>query len=696
MLFSCVAVAGGLSLCAAPVVPLQLPFFTDFSQEGIAEKFTIIDANPGVDEALPFTWVIGTRTVDMTIREGHTEADIEREYEELTTFYPQWKDGVDNDLHLAAVYNGFRRTVSTRPNREGDDYLITPAFQGLKDVKYTLTFKAASPFNMSTSSVGCNLDVYIGNAPTAEAMTAGKKLASVYDIPDKVAQETDPTLGIYTYTFTPEENGVIYIGFHSVAAADKLFWINSIMLEAESSSYAPGEVTNLKAEAGNRGAHSATISFTVPTKNINGDDLSSITSVSVFRDDNKIAIKTFENPAKGEKLSFVDNFKGVASPVGNHTYMVQCYNESGNNEGVSTSVWVGEDFSAPVRNLAVEEQDDAYKLTWEKPVASLNGRYVDFDNLTYSVMASVAGSISTNPMNVGDTKNLEFMVPKSLFNGIPDQYVITMYVMSVSEAGGDYQKSMALIKTVAGEFYALPYEESFADGSVKTAPWTINDVAEDGQPFKSGVWSYSAEDKDTFTLLSQDEDGGYAVYHNTAYPKYMLRLMSPQINVGDAENPELTFYTGCVNVEESEDNFIQIELYSNNSYSPICEPILISGLGWEKQTVSLKNDLGLKSYRLAFKVSGRQNVMMLLDNIRVADATGGTGGIQSVDETAHDVAVAGGNGSVVIVGSCDYSVYDINGVCVAKGVATDGATVTVKAGVYVVKADATAFKCVVR
>lgn len=673
------------SFCAAGLYAAEpLPFYTDFTQKDIASKFTIIDANPGTEEEFPFTWVIGTQTVDFD------DPDAEALFEYLNQNFPQWRDGVDTDLNICAVYNGYRRSdYMHKPHRAGDDYLITPAFRAFKDNEYTLSFTAISNVNMNT---GNDMDIYVGYEPTENGMLKGIKIGSVRDIQDGRYLDENPGAGDYSFKFKAPENGDMYIGFHSKAAADQIFWIRKIEVSAEATADAPGEVTIDSAKGGDKGALVANITFTLPTKTRNGNKLDNIDLVSIFRDDVKIAVKEFENPEVGATLSFEDNFEGVENPGGPHTYNIMCQNKNGNNDGMIVRLWVGEDYSAPVKNLRVSETEDSYVLTWNAPTESLNGEYIDFDNLQYTVLVSLrAGNIGTNPTNVVTTRELTASVDKNTFDGIPGQIFITFYVVPVTSTGCDLRNSTASVRTVGGEIYTIGFSESFAQGTIYTDPWTVNECPELGLNYLE-AWSFTGERYEVFGLDSQDNDGGYAVYENQTYPEYALRLVSPFIDVADAADPEVSFYLGTYALKENDFNKMQIELLDlEGNYISVGEPIHFSGSGWKHHVVPLKNDKNVSKFRLSFRAQGVQYAFVLLDNISVRD---NKGGVEFSETDSTDIR--SGKGFVEITGNCPYSIFTASGNIVAHGECDGFSRLNMASGLYIVKAGEKNIKCIVK
>ena len=63
------------------------------------------------------------------------------------------------------------------------------------------------------------------------------------------------------------------------------------------------------------------VSFTTPTKDIMGRDLTSITSATIYRDGSVTPIYKIDNPGIGQSIEWTDN--NVA--IGQHSYEVYTY-----------------------------------------------------------------------------------------------------------------------------------------------------------------------------------------------------------------------------------------------------------------------------------------------------------------------------------------------------------------------------------
>ena len=91
-------------------------------------------------------------------------------------------------------------------------------------------------------------------------------------------------------------------------------------------------------KAGDNDAMEATVSFTTPNNDLNGNDISSLGKVNVYRNGDKTPVHTFESPAVNSVLTWTD--KKVAK-VGMNTYAVKAENEYGEGAALADSAFVG-------------------------------------------------------------------------------------------------------------------------------------------------------------------------------------------------------------------------------------------------------------------------------------------------------------------------------------------------------------------
>ena len=135
------------------------------------------------------------------------------------------------------------------------------------------------------------------------------------------------------------------------------------------------------------GALEVDIDWVCPTLQVNGDPLTDLDEMRVYRDD--VLIYTDSAPVIGGPGNYTD----VAAPSpGQYIYKVVGYNDFDEGIPVSESVWVGEDVPNVVTDLLLEDfstdTDLIAHLSWVNPTVGLHGGPFNEPILGYHVLRS--------------------------------------------------------------------------------------------------------------------------------------------------------------------------------------------------------------------------------------------------------------------------------------------------------------------
>lgn len=142
---------------------------------------------------------------------------------------------------------------------------------------------------------------------------------------------------------------------------------------------APAAVTNLAVTAAPNGANEATLTWKNPTKTYQLENLSELTGVKIYRDNQ--LIETIATTEVGASMSFTDT--NVESAL--HTYKLVPYNTAGDGIYREYTEFVGTDVPSFVNNINYTTNVDEVTITWGAPTASLNGGWFNADELKYNV-----------------------------------------------------------------------------------------------------------------------------------------------------------------------------------------------------------------------------------------------------------------------------------------------------------------------
>lgn len=232
--------------------------------------------------------------------------------------------------------------------------------------KYQISFRA-NTFDVASPE---EFSAWLGNAPEADAMTIS--------VVEKTTIAQDNSADYSVKVIVPAD-GVYYFGIHCTSPMEDAWTldIDDISIKEAAAESAPAEVGDLTIVPDSLGELKATISFTAPTLAADGSELSALTKIEIYREDTRL-IKTFDAPAPGDKLTYVDE-----SPAnGDNHYSVIAYNEVGAGSPALLSLFVGEDIPGAPQNLSQKIVDGDVVLTWEMDELGWNSHYINHDKLT--------------------------------------------------------------------------------------------------------------------------------------------------------------------------------------------------------------------------------------------------------------------------------------------------------------------------
>lgn len=248
---------------------------------------------------------------------------------------------------------------------------------------------------------------------------------------------------------------------------------------------APSEVTLVPDP---NGGNTADLSWKNPEKTLNEDPLTALTKIELYRNDD--IIKTFENPVKGETLTFKD----TDVPTGLYTYKIIAYNTAGDGLPATITGFIGHDVPAAVSNLTLTKVNERTgKLTWEAPDKGLNGGWIDLPSLSYTITR-----LPDNKIVANDYKENEF-TDKNITSLNNYSYIVES--VTTDGKGGRIESNKELL----GKALTIPYETSF--GEEEQGQWTIIDANKDEK-----TWTYDTLLADFFF---KDATGGVFYFGNS-------------------------------------------------------------------------------------------------------------------------------------------------------------------------------------
>ena len=228
-------------------VVFEVPYVADFSQNGVFDKFQVIDANG--DHS---TW--------------------------------KWED--------TAKFAYYEHN----DNNAGDDYLVSLPIHFEAGRHYVVTANV----NAFDSDFEECFEVVLGRAASASSLTM--RLIEPTVLTSEFAAD-------YENTFTVPVSGNYYVAIHAISDKAKYFLVaHSLSVTKGVEPTAPAAVSDFTATAGALGSLEVNLAFTAPTKAANGSELEDAMTIDVYRND--ILVKTLENVAPGSSLSWKDDNVG--------------------------------------------------------------------------------------------------------------------------------------------------------------------------------------------------------------------------------------------------------------------------------------------------------------------------------------------------------------------------------------------------
>ncbi len=499
---------------------------------------------------------------------------------------------INNDSYIDDNYStssGMRLVTMNQPD-EGT-FLATPPMELSAGAEYEVTVS----LKRGNSSYTEKFEVVAGTSLSAAGLTE-----SVIIEPTLLESSDYQT---FNATFVPAASGTYYIALHGVESG-RMLYMKSFEISKGVVKGAPGQATDLKAEADRDGSRKVTVSFTAPTLTLEGTELTELTSAELLRDNETVKTIT-DGVAPGAKLTIVDD---TDPSVGTHIYTVVCHNSAGNGIPVSAKVWVGFNAPEPVEWVKVKETEPlgTVDITWAPATIDIDGKSLDNAKVTYTLYNRDGEIVKSGVEETSAT--IRVVEP------LAEQSWCQFRVGAVSE-GGMSELTKSILVPV-GQPDVAPWRESWPD---KTASHLIGTTQNSvGDTWMTvGGFSYNGRDVDP-----QDNDGGMIGLENTC-PDETIALFTGKIDLSRVSAPALTFwvynYIGDNGKENA--NEIAVKAFGDNDddFMPL-QTVIIGQTGpqkqWNKVTVPLTGYEG-QTVRLRLEATVITAIYVHLDNVEV-------------------------------------------------------------------------------
>ncbi len=485
-------------------------------------------------------------------------------------------------------YSGYDEAAQYRADwdNNADDYLVSQALRTVKGKKYDVTVHIAG--NAYDPE---RFEVVAGTSATGEGL-------NIIVIEPTIV--TTDAYAEYTGSFTAETDGYYYVAVHAISDANTYYlYVSSLRVEVGAEPTAPAAPA-VEAAAGAEGALKATIQVTAPDKTIEGNALTAISKLELYRDGELVDEKSDVTP--GAVVTFTDE-DIAASAL--YVYEALAYNESGKGEkSEKATVFVGIDQPQAPETVEAVDYPTSVDLSWSAvPGVGMNGGYVNPDDVTYKVwdidvseyfvffndeITSVKGQTSTSfdyAVDEGDQQNYKYFAVRPVNDS------------TVDEDQADWN--------AAGVFVGKPYDallEGFANEELHYF-WETN--------ASLAVTNY-ASDEDGVALVLLAETPGQKAF------------ISGKLNIKDAAQPMLVF--DALNANNVPTLYVLGSTDQGSSWN-LLQTVTLSSESYQTYQIPLAS---LKNYerfaRIAFVAEYTNAVSeedygdyFFLDNIRIGD-----------------------------------------------------------------------------
>jgi hypothetical protein len=404
--------------------------------------------------------------------------------------------------------------------------------------------------------------------------------------------------------FVPKADNDYYFAIGACSGANSQFIYVYDVAVNEYTGELPSTPENLKFVPA---ATTATIKFTMPSKNIDGTPVNGLTEARIYRDGNFIGNVT-DGIAAGAQLSYTDT-DNVSD--GNHVYSVSAVSVNGESPRVEITCYRGLDFPGTPTDLRFWEDLETpglIHMTFKAPEYGYNGGYINPDDITYRLDYLVGGESGDVELGKGTTHTFQL---QSQFTA---QAVFGGSIYGANSAGSLRQSWRTNVCTV-GPAVGLPLEESWSEMSQKSGVWAGQAIADEAS-FDS-FWNIS--DGGIHTIKPQDNDGGMLVLANTVEGNLGHRILSPRITLDGTENPTAVFYYQYTTdaIEGKLEIIVEDEVIRTLRSFDVNEN---DANQWIRCEVPLKEFVGKKYIQLAFSGIGSvADAYFAIDNVTISD-----------------------------------------------------------------------------
>jgi|GEM_PF-799657 len=548
---------------------LTTPFYSDNMPEKLSYYYyQVIPYINGEEEK-------GNPSLSNEVLFGSTfEIPYENVFDESN--FKLWTQVDVNDLEVNWGYEEKGALSPSYPINGLDSWFISPPINFAEEGIYELTYTIES-FNRYRIN---DFNVYLG----VSTDISSHEVLETY----RGYQAAELTTETVHFMIKEGSEGIHHLSFQVTGTALAGLYFNNINIKKVSGLRTPAAVSDIYNTWSTDSGTYPKVSFLAPTKEMGGDELTSITKIELYRNDQTVASGEWDNPAPGERLVFSDVI--ISLPNQMNTYRIIAYNSHGAGEEATHSLYAGEDIPNPITDLLIVDEDGKGKLTWTAPTLGVNNGYVDPSTLTYRV--------SRNNVVLAEDHTSTTYIDTTIDTSSQSSYTYTVEAKN-SIGTSEAVSSNVLTYKVP---YAAPFYESFANKKYDNAGWSV-EIIETGITITNQPTWLLGNIGTTLNPGAQDGDNGYAYFASYDIAITKARLISPLVDISNMENPVLSFwfYHNLINDNSGETLTITASK-DEGGFAIISETIKLDdvAVGWTYYEIPLDTYKGAQQLRIGF------------------------------------------------------------------------------------------------
>lgn len=468
-----------------------------------------------------------------------------------------------------------------------DDWLFTPGIHLYPNNIYHFTAEIGT-----LSWVWERFEVFMGEGAKVSAMT--RTLVKSTDLSTNSLQTDNYQL--VDVTFSVETEGYYNFGVHAISDADAyVLMARNFAIELTASPAAPVAPSDVVIVPASKGEMAATITFTTPTKTVDGSTIPAGTTLTFSIERGEDTVVEGLQGTPGQRITYNDN---SVTKNGDNTYTITPF--IGNNSGgkATATAYIGVDRPQPVPAFRAIDHGTSVEFVWDEvSTEGTRGGYVRPETATYKIYSLKQGMLGlTNDELLAEVEaQLTTTIPYVTTEGAQS----TQYFSNVvSNAAGNSKGFSTHI--VKGTPYELPYAESFA-GGVST---------------KYILYSSSAETtRLLYSAQAADDDKGSLVLVNDDVQPSSCVIESGKIALGTAASPLLSL---CV-WGTAPSGRVCVEIVDNNGRTITSQSVTTPTGEYTTLRVDLTPFVGAQFIRYFIHVDLEGEQSAFVDNIQVFD-----------------------------------------------------------------------------